>query len=296
MTARAEPAPARTLAPASALTPPRAPAPKSLVLACDLQAPGSEAAARAILPRLSTGDQERIARLGRPADRTRSVLARWLALQAASQLLGTPWTALGLGRRRLGTPYVVAQPHLSVSMAHSGRYAVAAVALGGRVGVDVEEISRVAALPDSAFLTPAEISALPPVRQGGEPRAMLWALKEAATKLTGEGLRAGMKRVGFRWRSGTRGLSAARTPYTAGEFTVCRLPGGYVCAVGMSASTPPSAPLFLETERSDFFMYPEPENGGPEPDGTADPDGLATAPRSEQDAEEPDAHIWLSVN
>jgi phosphopantetheinyl transferase len=270
--------------------------PKILVLACDLRAPGSEAVARAVLPRLSAGDQERIARLRCAVDRTRSVLARWLALQAAARLVGTPWTGLRLGRRRHGAPYVVAWPQLSVSMAHSGRYAVAAVALGGRVGVDVEEISRVAALPDSAFLTPAEISALPPVRQGGEPRAMLWALKEAATKLTGEGLRAGMKRVGFRWRSGTRGLSAAWTPYTAGEFTACRLPGDYVCAVGVSAGTPPSAPLFLETDRSEFFMDPDHENSGPESDGTAGPHGPATASRPEQDAEEPDPHIWLSVN
>jgi 4'-phosphopantetheinyl transferase len=292
----------------TALTGP-VPSAKNLVLACDLQEPGTEAAARAVLRRLSTNDQERIARLGLSADRTRSVMARWLALQAASQLLGTPWTALRLGRHRQGPPYVVAQPHLSLSMAHSGRYAVAAVALGGRVGVDVEEVSRVAALPDSAYLTPAEISALPSARQGGEPRAMLWALKDTAMKLTGEGLRAGMKRIGFRWRNGARGLCAARTSYTAGEFTVCRLPGGYVCAVGVSAGTPPSAPLFLvdghgprlETERSDFAMHPDSmrpvhENSGPELDGTTDGNDLATAPRVEQDVEVAEPHIWLSVN
>ncbi|MGW2317596.1 4'-phosphopantetheinyl transferase family protein [Streptomyces sp. NPDC001155] len=285
------------------------PSPKSLVLACDLQEPGTEAAARAVLRRLSTNDQERIARMHRSTDRTRSVMARWLALRAASQVLGTPWTGLQLRRHRQGLPYVVARPHLSVSMAHSGRYAMAAVALGGRVGVDVEEISRVAALPDSAFLTPAEISALPPARQGGEPRAMLWVLKEAATKLTGEGLRAGMKQIGFRWRSGARGLCAARTTYTTGEFTVCRLPGGYVCAVGMSAGTPPSTPLFLaaghrpwlETERSDFSMQlmsrrPVHENSGPEPDGTTDGGGPAMAPRVEPDLDEAEPHIWLSVN
>ncbi|MEU6143273.1 4'-phosphopantetheinyl transferase superfamily protein [Streptomyces sp. NPDC047081] len=286
-----------------------APPPKNLVLACDLQAPGTEAAARAVLRRLSANDRERIARLGRSADRTRSVMARWLALQAASQLLGTTWTGIRLGRRRHGPPYVVAQPHLSVSMAHSGRYAVAAVALGGRVGVDVERIARVDTLPDSAFLTPVEIAALPPARQRGESRAMLWALKEAATKLTGEGLRAGVRRVGFHWRGGTRELGAARTPYTAGEFTVCRLPGGYVCAVGVSAGTPPPAPLLLavghrplpERERSDFSMHPvfdDPAQGNsdPEPDGTTGGDDPTTAHQAQPDRAETEPHIWLSVD
>ncbi|WP_420706902.1 hypothetical protein [Streptomyces sp. NRRL S-237] len=91
--------------------------PTSLFLTCDLQAPGAGAAARAALCRLSPHDQERVARLHRPADRTRSVLARWLALQAAGRLLDVPWTGLRLGRHRDGRPYVKTQPRLFVSMA-----------------------------------------------------------------------------------------------------------------------------------------------------------------------------------
>ncbi|WP_030718877.1 4'-phosphopantetheinyl transferase family protein [Streptomyces sp. NRRL F-2580] len=276
--------------------------PESLFLACDLQAPGAEAAARAALRHLSPDDQERVARLRRPADRTRSVLARRLALQAAGRLLGVPWTGLQLGRHRDGRPYVKTQPHLFVSMAHSGRYAVAAAALGARAGVDVEEISRVSGLPDSAFLTPAEISALPSAGRAAEHRAALWVMKEAAMKLTGEGMRAGMKRVGFRRQGDPRIPFSAHTPYTAGEFNVCRLPGGYVCAMGVSAGVPPAAPTVLavgprtrtETERTDFSVHPFQEHG------TASP----AAHRAEQDeeveveveVEEAESHIWLSVN
>ncbi|WEH40479.1 4'-phosphopantetheinyl transferase superfamily protein [Streptomyces sp. AM 2-1-1] len=240
-----------------------APSPSSLFLACDLRAPGVEEAAGAILGRLSAADLERVARLRAPADRTRSVMARWLALHAASRLLERPWTSLRLGRRPRGGLYVTAQPSLSLSVAHSGRYAVAAAALGGRVGVDVEQVARVAALPDSAFLTPAESSALALTGPSPDGRAALWALKEAATKLTGEGLRAGMRHVGFQWSGppGTPGF--ARTPYTPGAFTTCSLPGGYVSAVGVTAGTPPTAPVFLSAtpppntgaERTTFGKY-----------------------------------------
>ncbi|MEU1816566.1 4'-phosphopantetheinyl transferase superfamily protein [Streptomyces roseifaciens] len=238
--------------------------PKSLFLACDLQEPGAEAAARATLRHLSAHDQERVARLHRSTDRTRSVLARRLALQAAGRLLGVPWSGLRLGRHHHGRPYVTTHPGLSLSMAHSGRYAVAAAALGARVGVDVEEIARVSTLPDSSFLTPAEIAALPsPAEGAAEHRAALWVLKEAATKMTGEGMRAGMKRVGFRRQEGAHVPFTAETSYTGGEFTACRLPGGYVCAVGVSAGTPPATPTLLT---------------------------VRTAP---QQAE---PHIWFSVN
>ncbi|MFE5870763.1 4'-phosphopantetheinyl transferase family protein [Streptomyces roseifaciens] len=248
--------------------------PKTLFLACDLQEPGAEAAARAALRHLSAHDQERVARLHRSADRTRSVLARQLALQAAGRLLGVPWTALRLGRHHHGRPYVPTHPRLSLSMAHSGRYAVAAVALGARVGVDVEEIARVSALPDSAFLTPAEIASLPsPAGGAAEHRAALWVLKEAATKMTGEGMRAGMKRVGFR-REGTHAPFTAETPYTVGEFTACRLPGGYVYAMGLSAGAPPATPTLLAVD-------------------IASP---TTAQRAEHDPDEAEPHIWLSVN
>ncbi|MFJ6052360.1 4'-phosphopantetheinyl transferase family protein [Streptomyces sp. NPDC092307] len=242
--------------------------PQSLFLTCDLQAPGAGAAARAALCRLSPHDQERVARLHRPADRTRSVLARRLALQAAGRLLDVPWTGLQLGRHRDGRPYVKTQPRLFVSMAHSGRYAVAAAALGARVGVDVEEISRVSVLPDRAFLTPDEISALPSAGPDAEHRAALWVLKEAAMKLTGEGMRAGMKRVGFHGQGELRVPFSAHTPYTAGEFNVSRLPGGYVCAVGVSAGVPPTTSTVLTA-------------------------GLEMEEEEEQEAE---SHIWRSVN
>ncbi|SNX63789.1 phosphopantetheinyl transferase [Streptomyces sp. TLI_55] len=274
--------------------------PDILVLAYDLHTPGAEVAARAVLPRLSVDDRERIARLRRPGDRTRSVLARWLALQGAARLLGTPWTGLRLTRDPRGRPYVAGRPRLSLSLAHSGRYAVAAVAYGGRVGVDVEEVSRVAALPDSAYLTPAEISALPPAPHGAESRAALWALKEAATKLTGEGLRAGMRRVGFRRREGARGPMVAQTSYTPGVFTAHRLPGGYVCAVGLDTGPVAGEQAEERAERSTYAMHltrPIQEHRTPNPGGPpAEADDAVAPERPERDEEETDPHIWLSVN
>lgn len=155
---------------------------------------------------------------------------------------------------------MVGRPQLSLSIAHSGRYALAAVALGARVGVDTEQVARVTRLPDHAFLGPGERAALHAPPQDEERRAALWALKEAAAKLTGQGLRAGLRSIGFEC-AGARFPLIARTPYAAAEFRAFRLPGGYVAAVGVSAGEPPREPEFvtpvretaLETGRTDRF-------------------------------------------
>ncbi|KQV18689.1 MULTISPECIES: 4'-phosphopantetheinyl transferase superfamily protein [unclassified Kitasatospora] len=243
--------------------------PQTRFLAHDLDTPGSEELAEAVFRALPAPERERVLRLHRPSDRTRSLVARWLARRAASDLVGEPWTALRLARHADGRPRVEAHPELSLSIAHSGRYTMAAVAVGAVVGIDTEQVSRVAALPDSTFLTPAERAALRPATE--EHRAALWVLKEAAVKLTGEGLRGGLRRIGFE-PQGECLPYVARTPYTPAEFRAVRLRGGYVAAVGVSSGTPPQRPEFV---------------GGPAP--TADE-------RAQGHHEEPEPHIWRSVN
>ncbi|MCP9956146.1 4'-phosphopantetheinyl transferase family protein [Streptomyces sudanensis] len=218
--------------------------PRVLLLAHDLRSPGTEELARRLFVVLPAADLERMLRKRMAADRTRSLIGWWLARRAAASLIGAPWTTLITGRRPDGQPYVVGRPQLSLSIAHSGRYALAAVALGARVGVDTEQVARVARLSDDAFLGPGERA----VPQDTERRAALWVLKEAAAKLTGQGLRAGMRRIEFECR-GARLPFTARTPYAVAEFRAFRLPGGYVAAVGSSAGEPPRGPEFVTAVR-----------------------------------------------
>ncbi|GEC06297.1 hypothetical protein SSP24_39520 [Streptomyces spinoverrucosus] len=219
-----------------------------LLLAHDLRSPGTEELARTVFEVLVPTERERILRKRLAADRTRSLIGRWLARRAAASIVGTPWTTLRTGQHPGGQPYVVGRPQLSLSIAHSGRYALAAVALGARVGVDTEQVARVARLPDDAFLGPGERAALYAVPRDAERRAAMWVLKEAAAKLTGQGLRAGLRNIGFECR-GAHFPLAARTPYAAAEFRAFRLPGGYVAAVGLSAGKPPREPVFVTPVR-----------------------------------------------
>ena len=242
------------------MTPGVAGPPRVLLLAYDLRSPGTEDLALAVSKVLSPAERERVLRKRLAADRTRSLIGRWLARRAAARIVGTPWTTLCTGQRPGGQPYVVGRPQLSLSIAHGGRYALAAAALEARVGVDTEQVARVTRLPDHAFLGPGERAALRAVPRGEERRAALWVLKEAAAKLTGQGLRAGLRNIGFEC-PGTRFPLAARTPYAAAEFRAFRLPGGYVAAVGSSAGEPPREPVFvtpfretaLNTGRTDRF-------------------------------------------
>ncbi|CAM5474792.1 putative 4'-phosphopantetheinyl transferase [Streptomyces afghaniensis 772] len=225
------------------MTPAAAP-PRVLLLAHDLHSPGTEELAHTVSEVLAPAEREHVLRKRLAADRTRTLIGRWLARRAAARIVGAPWTTLCTGQRLGGQPYVVGRPQLSLSIAHSGRYALAAVALGARVGVDTEQVARVTRLPDDAFLGPGERAALHAVPQDEERRAALWVLKEAAAKLTGQGLRAGLRSIGFEC-PGTRFPLVARTPYAAAQFRAFRLPGGYVAAVGVSAGEPPRGPVFV---------------------------------------------------
>ncbi|WBO69579.1 4'-phosphopantetheinyl transferase family protein [Streptomyces camelliae] len=289
------------------MTPVAVASPRVLLLAHDLRSPGTEELARTVFEVLPPAERERILRKRVTADRTRSLIGRWLARRAAAWIVGTPWTTLGTGQHPGGQPYVVARPQLSLSIAHSGRYALAAVALGARVGVDTEQVARVTRLPDDVFLGPGERAALHAMPQDAECRAALWVLKEAAAKLTGQGLRAGLRSIRFEC-PGARFPLAARTPYVAAEFSAFRLPGGYVAAVGLSAGRPPREPVFVtppfvrqpwrQEGRTAFMNDPVQQNSlGRTDDHLAEPE---RAPRSDvgrdDDNEEAEQHIWRSVN
>lgn len=107
------------------------------------------------------------------------------------------------GSSEHGRPFVTAPPNLTgvvrVSLSRAGELTVVAVSWAGPVGIDVEEIAAVrrAGFDDVAF-TAAERSELGGLTaaDADHARAVFWTRKEAALKLTGEGLRVDPLHVG----------------------------------------------------------------------------------------------------
>ena len=103
--------------------------------------------------------------------------------------------ALKFERGPRGKPrlvHVSGRPDLRFNVSHSGEWLVVAVAVGGEVGVDVQEVgSRGRSIDGIArFCTPAETSLLDShsLTERPEVLARLWAAKEAVLKATGEGV------------------------------------------------------------------------------------------------------------
>ena len=100
-----------------------------------------------------------------------------------------------------GRPRLVAAPGFAASvladcsLSHKGRFACAATSVtpGLRIGVDIEEVSPRLLRLARAFAH--ERDRLAPSRAEPERLAILWALKEACSKVVGRGLAMGFRAV-----------------------------------------------------------------------------------------------------
>lgn len=113
-----------------------------------------------------------------------------------------------------GRPYLRDHPWVGVSLSHAGDHVAAAVAVGRRVGVDVEAAIE----PSAAMLrrccdaaAVARLERLPRQARAAEFTAM-WSAMEACVKATGDGLSGAPWRVRVspaqrsgRWDAGSRG-------------------------------------------------------------------------------------------
>jgi 4'-phosphopantetheinyl transferase len=98
-----------------------------------------------------------------------------------------------------GRPLFSPERGLALSISHSGGLAVAAVARGGALGVDLEQrVEAGGAFLEEAF-APGELEGYLPVCAGHmDPVTAAWALKEAVLKVWGVGLRAPLQKVALR--------------------------------------------------------------------------------------------------
>ncbi len=149
----------------------------------------------ALVPELDAIEQARRARLHRVADRDRFTAAAVLLRRAAATELGVAPHDVVIDRtcdtcgRPHGRPTIGladgTDPGLDVSVTHAGSFVAVAVSTMGRVGVDIETITR-----DHRELI--EIACAPEerdsIRSGGD-FAVVWTRKEAVLKALGSGLR-----------------------------------------------------------------------------------------------------------
>lgn len=135
---------------------------------------------------LTDAEERRVARLRREEDRLAYRAAHALVRRCAGDLLGVGPEALTLAQRcptcdgcDHGAPYIVEEPAVHVSLAHSSDH-VAAVAAQGPCGVDVETLRPLT--PPTGALTPDERAWVD--RQPDPTCAFLglWTRKEALVK------------------------------------------------------------------------------------------------------------------
>jgi 4'-phosphopantetheinyl transferase len=129
-----------------------------------------------------------MAALAREEDRARHATGAWLAdVLAAAH--GGPTARV---RRAQGKPPVVDGAPLHLSVSHGGAWVAVAISALAPIGVDVEPIQGNRDLDEIAhlILAPSEQDVLDRTRPRDRDRTILtaWTRKEAALKVTGDGL------------------------------------------------------------------------------------------------------------
>jgi len=151
---------------------------------------------------LTPAEHEEFAAIRAPGARRRAMSARIMLRLALSQACGNclPPSAWRFRAGPEGKPEIAeGLPRLHFSVAHGDELAVVAVSRHRPLGVDVEELDRdVSEAVIDAFLSPAEQQALTSAKGRRANEALrLWTLKEAYTKLVGNGLSAEFSQIEF---------------------------------------------------------------------------------------------------
>lgn len=143
---------------------------------------------------LTEGEASRLQAMSLPARRRSFLAGHWLARRLAADWLQADVARIALHRHADGRPQLLvddAPSPLSLSLSHSGDWLACAIA-SVPIGIDVELPRRtrnLQALARFAF-APEEVERLLSVSEQERPAVfhMLWTLKEARGKRTGEGL------------------------------------------------------------------------------------------------------------
>lgn len=149
---------------------------------------------------LTEDEAARLQAMASPGRRRSFLAGHWLARELAAGWLQVGATRIGLGRHADGRPLLQvdgAPSALSLSLSHSGDWLAVALA-DAPVGVDIELPRRTRDYPALArfAFSPEEAARLDALDDAGRRGAfhVLWTLKEARGKRSGEGLLPGRSR------------------------------------------------------------------------------------------------------
>lgn len=144
------------------------------------------------LPGLLDGDYRRWCAADSAVFRDRLVTSRTLAKAAVAAVSGIDPADVRLGREATGRPVVTGPDGHDVGITHTGAVVAVAAMAGGRIGIDVEWLSRpIFTLSFArAVCGPAELAEVLTRSEPERTRRLvwLWTAKEATAKAIGTGL------------------------------------------------------------------------------------------------------------
>jgi 4'-phosphopantetheinyl transferase len=198
------------------------------VLYAPLGAPLPAPTWRRYLAQMPSPIRERIERYRRWADRQAGLLGKLLLVEGLRRC-GRPAELERLAWDAAGRPFLPGGTDLNIS--HSGAYVVCALAHGGRVGIDIEQVRPIPLSDFRTQMTPAQWAKIAAPDGGLYPFFRLWTQKEAVVKADGRGLAVPLTRIvpngGRAWLDGT--VWAVR------EVGIAE---GYVCHLAASGADP----------------------------------------------------------
>lgn len=147
-----------------------------------------ESATRSLLGLLDRVEHAHRAAFAFDRDRDLYTTAHALARLALAEVTGTTPVTTSVLTERFRRPRVTGRSDLDISLSHTDGLVAVAIARQGRCGVDVEPLDVRHAAATWA-LTPAERDALATMRdRRAAAWARYWTLKEAISKVSGQGL------------------------------------------------------------------------------------------------------------
>jgi 4'-phosphopantetheinyl transferase len=199
-----------------------------------------------LVPMLSESERARVDRAADEALAVKFVLGRWLLRSVLGAVLGITPEALQLMLGAQGKPALTGDmaSGLAFNLAHSGAWAVLAIARGARVGVDIEQERPLVDADRLArrILTARELRSYRARAERGREAGLLaaWVRKEAVLKALGTGVSGGPSSIETGIDPVGSGdlnvLDGAGSRWWAGALS---LPPGYLGALALEGGPRP---------------------------------------------------------
>lgn len=194
----------------------------------------------ALWPLLARDERTRADAFRVPWARNQFVHVRGVLRLLLGEYLGRPATDIGFDYGEFGKPVLAHEAGWHFNVAHSGDYALLAIANGYEVGVDIEKFRASAELASLArmVLSRSETALWQTLSDEDRMRAFFatWTGKEAVAKAVGQGLRLEFPKLDIGSMHPNRHADARTV--TLDRFGVCRLitlqvPLGYAAALAV---------------------------------------------------------------